>query len=85
MIVHGDLDGARERDKKLGITEPEHVRPWLQAFTLGKPPYGAAELEAQKKAVYDAGYDGWVLWNPGSIYDVYLPALEKTLVSRKKN
>ena len=32
---------ARERDKKLGITEPEHVRPWLQAFTLGKPAYGA--------------------------------------------
>ena len=42
------------------------------------------ELEAQKKAVYDAGYDGWVLWNPGSIYDVFMPALEKTLVSRKK-
>lgn len=84
-IIHGAIARARERDKKLGITDPEHVRPWLQAFSLGKPPYGAAELEAQKKAVYDAGYDGWVLWNPGSIYDVFMPALEKTLVSRKKN
>ena len=37
-----------ERDQKLGITTGEHVRPWLQAFTLGKPPYGAAEIEAQK-------------------------------------
>ncbi|MGH9884147.1 MAG: putative glycoside hydrolase [bacterium] len=84
-VIHAAISRARERDKKLGISEPEHVRPWLQAFTLGKPPYGAAELEAEKKAVYDAGYDGWVMWNPGSIYDVYMPALEKTLVSRKKN
>ncbi len=34
--------------------------------------------------MYDAGYDGWVMWNPGSIYDVFMPALEKTFVSRKK-
>jgi hypothetical protein len=78
------ISRARERDAKLGVTMPEHVRPWLQAFTLGKPEYGAAQIEAQKKAVYDSGYDGWVMWNPGSNYDVYLPALEKTLVSRKK-
>ena len=36
------ISRARERDKKLGIKEPEHIRPWLQAFTLGKPEYGAA-------------------------------------------
>jgi hypothetical protein len=34
--------------------------------------------------VYDAGFDGWVLWNPGSRYEVFLPALERTLVTRKK-
>lgn len=79
------LTSARKRDEKLGITTPEHVRAWLQAFTLGKPPYGPAQIEAQKQAVYDAGYDGWVLWNPGSKYDEFLPALEKRFVSRKKN
>ena len=84
QVIFKAISRARERDKKLGITEPEHVRPWLQGFSLGKPPYGAAELEAEKKAVYDAGYDGWVIWNPGSIYDVFMPALEKTLVTRKK-
>ena len=78
-VINAAISRARERDKKLGVTTPEHVRPWLQAFSLGKPEYGAAELEAQKKAVYDAGYDGWVMWNPGSIYDVYMPALEKRL------
>jgi hypothetical protein len=83
-IIYKAIVRARERDQKLGIKEPEHIRPWLQAFTLGKPAYGAEQLQAQKKAVYDAGYDGWVMWNPGSIYDVYMPGLEKTFVSKKK-
>ena len=83
-IIYKAITRARERDQKLGITEPEHVRPWLQAFTLGKPEYGPTQLAAEKKAVYDSGYDGWVMWNPGSIYDVYMPALEKTLASRKR-
>jgi hypothetical protein len=83
-VIDIAISRARQRDQKLGITSPEHIRPWLQAFTLGKPPYGPAELEAQKKGTYDAGYDGWVLWNPGSKYEPFLPALEKTLVSRKK-
>jgi hypothetical protein len=83
-VLHISLSRAKQRDAKLGITQPEHVRPWLQAFTLGKPPYGPAELEAQKRGTYDAGYDGWVLWSPGSKYEPFLPALEKTLVSRKK-
>lgn len=83
-VINIALSKARQRDQKLGIKTPEHVRPWLQAFTLGKPPYGPAEIEAQKQGTYDAGYDGWVLWSPGSKYEIFLPALEKTLVSRKK-
>jgi hypothetical protein len=83
-VIDISITRARERDQKLGIKEKEHIRPWLQAFTLGKPAYGPEEVEAQKKAVYDAGYDGWVLWNGGSLYGPFLPALEKTLVSRKK-
>jgi len=83
-IIVKAITRARQRDEKLGIKTPEHVRPWLQAFTLGKPEYGAEQIRDQKKAVYDSGYDGWVMWNPGSIYDVYMPALEKTFVSRKK-
>jgi len=83
-VISTALTRARQRDQKLGITVPEHVRPWLQAFTLGKPPYGPAELEAQKQGAYDAGYDGWVLWSPGSKYELFLPALEKELVSRKR-
>ncbi len=79
------ISSARMRDAKLGVKIPEHVRPWLQAFSLGPPRYGPAELEAEKKAVYDAGYDGWTLWNPGSKYDEFLPALERSFVSHKKS
>ncbi len=74
---------AHDRNLKLGLTG-ERVRPWLQAFTLGKPPYGAEEIREQKRAVYDAGFDGWVLWHPGSKYEPFLAGLEKTTVSRKK-
>ena len=83
-VIDIALTRAHERDAKLGITAPEHVRPWLQAFSLGKLEYGPAQIEAQKRATYDAGYDGWVLWSPGSKYEPFLPALEKTLVSRKR-
>ena len=81
------IDTARVRDQKLGITAPEHIRPWIQAFSLRnlKPAYGPTELEEQKRGIYDAGYDGWVLWHPGSKYEPFLPALEKgELVSHKK-
>ena len=83
-IVNIAISRARERNEKLGVTVAEHVRPYLQAFTLGAPQYGAEQLNAQKQAVYDAGYDGWVLWAPGSQYDPYRAAFEKELVSRKK-
>jgi hypothetical protein len=82
-VIHIAISRARERDEKLGI-KGEHVRPWLQAFSIGMPKYGPHELEEQKRAVYDSGYDGWVLWEPGSRYDKFIPALEKTFVSRKK-
>lgn len=44
------------------------IRPWLQDFTLGDPPYGPAYVRAQIQAVYDAGLEEWVLWNPSSNY-----------------
>ncbi|HYD51880.1 MAG TPA: putative glycoside hydrolase [Gemmatimonadaceae bacterium] len=85
-IIKIAIDTARVRNQKLGITAPEHVRPWLQAFSLYGVDYGAEQVRQQKRAVYDAGYDGWVLWHPGSRYETYIPALERgELVSRKKS
>lgn len=74
-VVSIAIKRAHERDAKLGVTTPEHVRPWIQAFSLGKPEYGPEQITAQKQAIYDAGYKGWILWSPGSHYDVFVPAL----------
>lgn len=73
-IVKGAVAKAIKRDSVLGY-HGEHVRPWLQAFSLGKPTYGNEELTAQFRATYDAGARGWVLWNPGSKYEIYRDAL----------
>ena len=77
QVLKTAIDTARFRDEKLGLTKAEHVRPWIQAFSLGMPKYGPEQITAQKKAIYDAGYSGWVLWSPGSHYDAFLPALER--------
>jgi len=85
-VNHIAIKRARERDEKLGINDPGHVRAWLQAFSLPRmvPKYGARELEEQKRAIYDAGYDSWILWNPGSRYESFMAGFEKTTESRRK-
>ena len=83
-VMYAAISKAHERDMKLGITG-EHVRPWIQAFTLGAPAYGAREVRLQKQAIYDAGYDGWILWHPGTRYGLFEAALERETVTRKKD
>jgi len=50
------------------------VRPYLQAFTAKYlsngyyRTYGAQEIRDQIKAVYDAGYEEWILWDASNKY-----------------
>lgn len=50
------------------------VRPYLQSFTaswLGKgnyQKYGPSQIRDQIRAVYDAGYNEWLLWDPSNNY-----------------
>ena len=48
------------------------VRPWLQAFTAtwvdGHISYGGEQIRQQIQAVYDAGYEEWILWNAANRY-----------------
>jgi hypothetical protein len=60
-------DGIRRRQKLTGPTA--EIRPYLQAFTLGRPRYSPSEVRAQIRAAADVGISGWVLWNPRSAYD----------------
>ncbi len=48
------------------------VRPWLQDFTAtwvkGHIQYGPQQIRDQIQAVYDAGYEEWILWNAANRY-----------------
>lgn len=64
-ISHGLKDAKR---RSAAVPGAARLRPWYQDFTLGPPHYAAAEVRAQIDAGYANGVDGWVLWNPRSIY-----------------
>ncbi|MDQ2890577.1 MAG: putative glycoside hydrolase [Gemmatimonadota bacterium] len=57
------------KDRSEGLKNAADIIPWYQAFTLGPPAYGAAQVRAQIRAGYDNGFWSWILWNPGSKYD----------------
>ena len=50
------------------------IRPYLQDFTAKYLPegyfqvYGPEQVRAQIQAVYDAGYEEWILWNSRNNY-----------------
>jgi len=43
------------------------VRPWLQAFDMGAT-YDGRMVGLEKKATYDFGPQGWLLWNARNTY-----------------
>jgi hypothetical protein len=65
-IVRRALRDAQARSA--AVEGAGSVRPWLQDFSLGAPPYNAPEVRAQIQATYDAGIEEWILWNPGNRY-----------------
>ncbi len=71
------VSGAMADSKKVLSTMPAdenkaQVRPWLQDFTASwlryHKEYGKEEVLDQKKAVTEAGYTGWLLWNAACNY-----------------
>lgn len=80
-IVRLSMEDAVRRTRFLAdsakVTTGE-VMPWLQAFSatwMDDIRYGAEHLRAQIQATYDAGLKSWVLWNPGTKYQVFEDAL----------
>ncbi|MCU0620136.1 MAG: putative glycoside hydrolase [Gemmatimonadales bacterium] len=66
-VVHRALRDAQRRSASLG--HPAEIRPYLQAFTLGAPRYSPEQVRAQVRAARALGIEGWVLWNPRSVYE----------------
>jgi hypothetical protein len=67
-VVKYSMDEAVRRMNEASST-PSKIRPWLQDFDYGGN-YDIAEVRAQIQAVYDAGLDSWMLWDPSNIYTV---------------
>jgi|JI10StandDraft_1071094.scaffolds.fasta_scaffold01833_10 hypothetical protein len=53
----------------------DQLRPWLQNFSLGTPPYTSAEIRAQLDGTYDAGLTSWLLWDAANKYNYTRGAL----------
>lgn len=65
-VIFTSLDRAKSRLGQIG-QDLKKLRPWIQDFDLGAD-YGPKEILAQKQAIYDAGLDSWMSWDPSNIY-----------------
>lgn len=72
-VVYNTLLRSKDRISKVPNYKVK-VRPYLQNFDakwLGKgywQEYGVQQVKQQIKAVYDAGYEEWILWDPSNTY-----------------
>lgn len=70
--VLGALQGSGKELEEVAKEDRAVVRPWLQSFTAtwvpGHIPYEGEEIRQQIQAVYDAGYEEWILWNASNRY-----------------
>jgi len=73
-VVYNTLIKAKERISKTEGYRAK-VRPYLQDFTASYirdknyyQVYGPTQVRQQIKAVYDAGYEEWILWNGNNVY-----------------
>ena len=71
-----------EKEKFAQLQTPPQSRPWIQDFTaswLGAGnyiKYGKAEVDAQIKALKDAGVNEYLIWNANNSYSegvTYIP------------
>ncbi len=75
------LAGMEERG--VDLSKAAKIRPWLQAMRWGTTNYGARYIQEEIRTGDKAGAKGWLLWNPGQIYDVAWSAVPKQDTSTK--
>ncbi|MFW5853230.1 MAG: putative glycoside hydrolase [Patescibacteria group bacterium] len=65
IVLRSLTDGLSRLE---AINQPaEKIRPWLQDFNIGAT-YDRTKIEAQIKAVTDAGLNSWIFWDPKNVY-----------------
>jgi len=78
-VIYNALLKTKDRISKVPGYKAK-VRPYLQDFTIKMTEgyyqvYGAKQVREQIQAVYDAGYEEWILWDGSNTYseDALLP------------
>ena len=71
-VMHND---PAQTDEVRDHVNKNQLRPWLQNFSLGQPPYTATEIHAQIQGTYDAGLSSWILWDASNKYNYTRAAL----------
>lgn len=70
--IYSALNGSKEVLSNISSDDCSVIRPWLQAFTAdwvdGYIDYDGDAIREEIQAVYDAGYEEWILWNSKSEY-----------------
>ncbi|MDQ2087578.1 putative glycoside hydrolase [Herbivorax sp. ANBcel31] len=72
-VVYNVLEKTKNRISKVEGYRAD-VRPYLQGFTASYLPkgyyqtYGPKQIKQQIKAVYDAGFEEWIIWEAGNNY-----------------
>ncbi|MEI6553286.1 MAG: putative glycoside hydrolase [bacterium] len=74
-VVEISMSKAVARAKAIG-QDPKKLRPWLQDFNMGAT-YTPAMVQAQMKAVNDAGLVSWMMWDPANKYSSTKVVLSK--------
>lgn len=68
-LVYRTLTGYAEL---LGPEESKKIRPWIQGYSVV-----SKDMSDQMRAVYDAGFCGFQVWNAGNNYGQTLPAITR--------
>jgi hypothetical protein len=62
------LETMKRAQQQMTAGQRARIRPWLQDFDLGSPPYGPHEVQEEIRAAMEGGAVGWCLWNAGNVY-----------------
>ncbi|MDF2692845.1 MAG: putative glycoside hydrolase [Labilithrix sp.] len=68
---------AEMEERGLDLDRSAKIRPWLQAMRHKSSNYGAGYIQDEIRTGDKAGASGWLLWNPGQVYDVAWSAVPK--------
>lgn len=84
-LVGMGVKGMTEEIAANGVTHGAKIRPWASAMRHTASNYGAAYIQEEIRTSDKHGGSGWLLWNPGQVYDVAWSALPKHTEKVAKN